>query len=38
LALHTEPRKVARAIEENLNDAVCYTPNWLKSSSTHSGE
>ena len=32
MAANTDPRKVARAIEEHLNDAVCYTANWLKSS------
>src|SRR5215216_4304242 len=38
LAVHTDTRKVARAIVEHLTDAACYTAKWLKSSSTHSGE
>ena len=32
LAAHTETRKVARALVEHLNDAVCCTAKRLKSS------
>jgi hypothetical protein len=32
LAAHTDTRKVARALVEHLNDAVCCTANRLKSS------
>src|SRR5829696_4317139 len=32
LAVHTDTRKVARAIVEHLTDAACYTAKWLKSS------